>query len=85
MMLHGGAMIGGSAHPFHPFSMLPRQLVRHIGLARRVFSVEYRLSAAAPFESANPFPAALLDALAGYNYLVNVVGFTPSNIILAGM
>jgi hypothetical protein len=29
---------------------------------------------------ANPFPAALLDVLAGYNYLVNDVGFSPSDI-----
>ncbi|KLO04953.1 hypothetical protein SCHPADRAFT_1003125 [Schizopora paradoxa] len=34
--------------------------------------------------SLNPFPAQLLDALAGYAYLVNIIGFSPSSIILVG-
>ncbi len=32
----------------------------------------------------NPFPAQLMDALAGYTYLVHTVGFPPSSIILTG-
>ncbi len=32
----------------------------------------------------NPFPAALLDALAGYAYLIDEVGFEPADIIVVG-
>ncbi|PCH43942.1 alpha/beta-hydrolase [Wolfiporia cocos MD-104 SS10] len=32
----------------------------------------------------NPFPTALIDAIAGYNYLINEVGFSPERIILLG-
>ncbi|KAJ3724596.1 Alpha/Beta hydrolase protein [Lentinula raphanica] len=45
----------------------------------RAFAIEYRLS----YNASNPFPAALVDALAGYNYLVNL-GFNPANIIIQG-
>lgn len=51
----------------------------HRGLA-----VEYRLSSAAPFKIANPFPAAILDAVAGYNHLITVAGFLPENVIISG-
>ena len=43
-----------------------------------------RLTATAPLPGQSPFPAALLDALAGYNYLVNEIGYSPSNTILVG-
>lgn len=45
---------------------------------QRVFSIEYR------FATSDPFPSQLIDALSGYEYLVNEVGFSPSNIILLG-
>ncbi|EKM52018.1 uncharacterized protein PHACADRAFT_199520 [Phanerochaete carnosa HHB-10118-sp] len=32
----------------------------------------------------NGFPAALIDAIAGYNFLVNVLKFEPRNVILSG-
>jgi acetyl esterase/lipase len=50
----------------------------------RAFSLSYRLSSSYPFEPTNPFPAALLDALAGYRYLTQTIGFSPDNIILSG-
>ena len=56
----------------------------HLGPDLRVFSLEYRISSAAPFNPANPFPAALLDAIAGYKYLVEDIGFDPRHIILSG-
>ncbi|CAE6380545.1 unnamed protein product, partial [Rhizoctonia solani] len=31
-----------------------------------------------------PFPTAVIDALSGYNYLINTLGFKPQNIIIAG-
>jgi acetyl esterase/lipase len=51
---------------------------------RRVFSVEYRLAIGPPGQPPAPFPAALLDALAGYDYLVNTVGFAPEDVIVDG-
>ena len=50
----------------------------------RLFALEYRNSSSAPFHVANPFPAALIDAITGYNYLVSEVGFEPKNIIIIG-
>ncbi|KAF8893844.1 Alpha/Beta hydrolase protein [Infundibulicybe gibba] len=83
-MLHGGAYIRLSAHPKDPTAAITRGLLDYTGSVHRTFSVEYRLSSSKPYPAANPFPAALLDALAGYNYLVNNMGFSPSNIIING-
>ena len=75
----------GSAHPSNPNTKaLIDGLVQHLPMTPRVFSPEYRLTSAPPFAPANPFPAALLDALAGYRYLVQDLGFSPSNIIISG-
>ncbi|KZV84715.1 alpha/beta-hydrolase [Exidia glandulosa HHB12029] len=54
------------------------------GFLARAVNLEYRLSSAAPYAAANPFPTALLDALAGYRYLVHGLGFSPKNIIIEG-
>ncbi|KAI8996276.1 Alpha/Beta hydrolase protein [Trametes punicea] len=43
-----------------------------------------RVAAGSPFMPANPFPSSLLDAITGYRYLVEDVGFDPRRIILAG-
>jgi acetyl esterase/lipase len=51
---------------------------------RRVFSVEYRLAIGPPGQPPAPFPAALIDALAGYDYLVNTVGFAPEDVVVDG-
>ncbi|KAG5648519.1 hypothetical protein DXG03_003130 [Asterophora parasitica] len=82
--LHGGAYIRLSAHPSDVTAAIVRGVLKHVHSIQRSFSLEYRLSSTKPFEVANSFPAALLDALAGYNYLVNVVGFAPEDIIIAG-
>ncbi|GLB37506.1 putative steryl acetyl hydrolase [Lyophyllum shimeji] len=82
--LHGGAYIRLSAHPSDVTANIPRGIVEHVASIQRAFSLEYRLSSHKPFTVAHPFPAALLDALAGYSYLINVVGFAPADIILAG-
>lgn len=50
----------------------------------RAFNLEYRRSTSDPYPESFPFPAALLDAVAGYNYLVNTVGFEPANIVVVG-
>ncbi|KAF8806420.1 alpha/beta-hydrolase [Phlegmacium glaucopus] len=82
--LHGGAYVHQSAHPTDPTAVIVRVLLKHVESVTRVFSLEYRLATGKPFELAHPFPTQLLDALAGYNYLVNVVGFSPNDIIIAG-
>ncbi|KAK2462087.1 hypothetical protein APHAL10511_006550 [Amanita phalloides] len=82
--LHGGAYVRCSAHPSDKTTNITRGLLECADLVRRTFSVEYRLSSTDPFPVANPFPAALIDALAGYNYLVNVVGLSPADIIVVG-
>jgi len=84
LVLHGGAYIRLSAHPSDPTAEIARGLLKSVDSVRRVLSVEYRLSSHKPFQVANPFPAALLDALAGYIYLVHEVGFAPSDIIIEG-
>ncbi|KAF7782619.1 CAZyme family CE10 [Agaricus bisporus var. burnettii] len=84
LTLHGGGYTQLSAHPNDVSAAIPRGLLKHVKSVNRLLSLEYRLSSAEPFSVAHPFPTALLDALAGYVYLVNVVGFSPSNIIIEG-
>ena len=61
--------------------------LEHFGSNLRIFTLEYRLSSAKPFKQANPFPASLMDAVAGYRYLVHDLGFdlivTPLTGLLA--
>lgn len=71
-------------HPSSPPASIGRGLLKHAGSIQRAFSLEYRLSRGAPYEARNSFPAALLDALACYQYLVKTVGFAPEDIILEG-
>jgi hypothetical protein len=53
--------------------------------SRRPWSnLDYRLSRSDPYPDRFPFPAALLDAIAVYSYLVNVVGFEAANVTVAG-
>jgi acetyl esterase/lipase len=82
--MHGGGFVRFSAHPSDPTSLIPKMMVKNIRSIKRCFSVEYRLSISGPEVPANPFPAAIIDALAGYNYLVNKMGFSSSNIIMCG-
>jgi len=83
--LHGGGYVGLSAHPSGSTASIPRGILELTEPIHRTFSIEYRLSSTEPQDRvANPFPAAFLDALAGYNYLVNVVGYSPSDIIVCG-
>jgi len=82
--LHGGAYTFLTAHPNAVTSVIARGILQHCKSIQRAFSIEYRLSSTVPFPKSNPFPAALLDALAGYDYLINNVGFDPSDIVIAG-
>jgi len=84
LALHGGGYVRLSAHPSDPTAEIARGLVKNVDSVRRVLSVEYRLSSHKLLHVVHPFPAALLDALAGYIYLVHEVGFAPSDIIIEG-
>lgn len=82
--LHGGAYVRLSAHPSDMTANIAKGFLQYAPNVTRVFSIEYRLSVGKPHKPANPFPAALLDALAGYSYLINVLGFSPSDVIIEG-
>ncbi|KAG7098679.1 hypothetical protein E1B28_000593 [Marasmius oreades] len=83
--LHGGSYIQCSAHPSGVNSTLAHALLSKTNSnITTVFAIEYRLSATHPLIPSNPFPAALVDAIAGYNYLVSTLGVPSSNIIIEG-
>ena len=84
MHLHGGGYKIFSAHPSSLPSNIPRSILEHAQTIKRTFNVEYRLTKPPVTAPKNSFPAALLDAIAGYNYLVNEVGFAPEKIIVEG-
>ena len=86
-LCHGGGYTGETAHPEGMISRILKDFLKNSSSPsiRRTFAVEYRLSS--PGKSGEgsvfPFPAALLDALAGYLHLVKL-GFLEENIILVG-
>ncbi|KAJ7446150.1 Alpha/Beta hydrolase protein [Mycena galericulata] len=82
--LHGGAYTRLSAHPTDPTARIARGLLERVDSIHRTFTIEYRLSSTKPYPVAHPFPTALLDALTGYNYLVNTLRISPSDIIVEG-
>lgn len=82
--LHGGSYTQLSAHPADPTANVARGILSHTPCIARTFAIEYRLSSAAPYTEAHAFPAALLDALAGYVYLVERVGFLPEDVVVVG-
>ncbi|KDQ28795.1 hypothetical protein PLEOSDRAFT_156533 [Pleurotus ostreatus PC15] len=82
--LHGGGFVLGSAGPKGGSAYFCSEALKYAPHYTRVFQVEYRLSQGPPLEPSGAFPAALIDAMLGYDYLVNTVGFKPSNIMIAG-
>lgn len=83
VFFHGGELTGEPARGYANLVHLPYAVLSQCPSARRAFAVEYRFCNLSPVYS-NPFPAALLDAIAGYRYLVDDVGVDPANIILLG-
>ncbi|TCD71002.1 hypothetical protein EIP91_000500 [Steccherinum ochraceum] len=84
---HGGGYAMGTAGTQPSLVTSPYTVCipeRSPSIFQRSFGIEYRLSAALPLKPSNPYPAALLDAIAGYKYLVCDLGFEPKNIILCG-
>jgi acetyl esterase/lipase len=83
--LHGGGFVRLSASPNDMTSNIPKGILKHANTAlNRAFTLEYRLSKPRSRKPNNPFPAALIDAIAGYQHLVHTVGFAPENIIVEG-
>ncbi|GMK54222.1 hypothetical protein CspeluHIS016_0108080 [Cutaneotrichosporon spelunceum] len=74
MYIHGGAYILG--HPL--WTAFPHRLAAETG--RRVYAVQYRKT----LDDSTAFPGPLLDALAAWEYVTKVMGFSASQIILSG-
>ncbi|KAJ1308487.1 hypothetical protein OPQ81_004191 [Rhizoctonia solani] len=85
MHMHGGAFVMGTAHPEDLASNIPRGFLEYgHPTFTRTMSIEYRLCASDPYPANAPFPAALLDGLAGYLYLTCTLGFKPQNVFISG-
>ena len=82
--LHGGAYAICSGHPDDMSAAVVKGLLKYTTTVSRTLSLEYRLSKDPQNTPSNPFPAALIDAIAGYGYLIDVVGFSPEDIIVSG-
>ncbi|KAJ7472280.1 alpha/beta-hydrolase [Mycena galericulata] len=83
--LHGGGFVTGSGSPsFLPIALTIQGILEHAPQIPRAFALEYRLASGAPFPTRNPFPTALIDVIAGYNYLIHKIGFSPDNVIVSG-
>ena len=86
-LFHGGGYVVETAHPEGVVSGVLKDFLRNSSspLFRRTFAVEYRLSSPGGpgKDSIFPFPTALIDALAGYLYLLEL-GFSEKNIIIVG-
>ena len=86
-LCHGGGYAAETAHPKGVVGRIAKDFLRNSSNPSlcRTFAVEYHLSS--PGEPGNgsvfPFPAALVDALAGYLYLIKL-GFSEDNIIVVG-
>jgi acetyl esterase/lipase len=74
----------GDASPSGTGAVSCKDMLSHYPQFSRALDVEYRLSQAEPWPIENPFPAAVIDAIVAYNYLVNELGFKPSNILVMG-
>ncbi|KAI0642426.1 alpha/beta-hydrolase [Trametes meyenii] len=82
--MHGGAFYIGTANPSDVTANFTRGILSHSRSVERTFAVDYRLAASAPHPITNSFPAALLDTIAAYRYLVEDAEFEPQNIVVAG-
>ncbi|TNY17186.1 Alpha/Beta hydrolase protein [Rhodotorula diobovata] len=77
--IHGGAFLfdsGANSHEF--FLSVIKEIKDKHGLNASVFALDYRL----PPEYS--YPSQLIEALAGYHYLVNDVGVSESKIVVTG-
>lgn len=84
LYFHGGAFIFGSAHPHELHGTVIRDLVNSYSSFNRALAIEYRLTSGHLNNFTNSFPAAILDALAGYSHLITECGFSPEDIVIGG-
>ncbi|KAL5522376.1 hypothetical protein ACEPAG_8392 [Sanghuangporus baumii] len=82
--LHGGGYTMASAHPNHPCSNICHAFLDSCPSVKRTFNLEYRLTSIPPEPTRGQFPSALIDAISGYSYLINKLGFSSNQIIVAG-
>ena len=88
LSFHPGAYADLSAHPSSTGAATPLAIINGVSPTsgvRRALLVEYRKSQ--PPRNGKPgisFPAALIDAIAAYRYLVYDIGVPPQNIVLVG-
>ncbi|GJF00509.1 alpha/beta hydrolase [Phanerochaete sordida] len=80
--LHGGGYFMGDSSG--PSAWFCSKWLEESPAFGRTFQLDYRLATADPLPRTNNFPAALLDAVAGYHHLVNVLGFAPRDVLFAG-
>ena len=84
LYLHAGGYTADTAHPSGiDIATVPAFLSVSKNV-QRILALEYRLSSADPYPVVNPFPAALLDAIAAYNYLLNDIGFKSEKVVIMG-
>lgn len=74
LQLHGGGYIGPMKNIYRRFAVRYGKL----SYGADVLSVDYRVA------PEHPFPAALMDAAAGYRWLVEEKGYEPGKIVIAG-
>ncbi|CCL98360.1 uncharacterized protein FIBRA_00355 [Fibroporia radiculosa] len=89
LFFHSGEFSGSTPTPspsqeqLRHLTCVPRAILAQIPTARRALAVEYRLCELTPVYR-DPFPAALLDALAAYAHLLSATGVSPQNVVLVG-
>lgn len=85
--MHGGAYWMGTAQEKSVCAAFCRDILTRLkgdaNAPHRAFLVEYRLARHSDYEHGS-YPAALIDAVVAYLYLVRKCGFRPENIVLSG-
>ncbi|KZV89924.1 alpha/beta-hydrolase [Exidia glandulosa HHB12029] len=87
LYLHGGGYVMGSAAKDSATASATFSILKACSSSNfsRTLAVEYRISGGLPLleTNCNPFPAALLDAISAYSYLLKL-GFAPHDIVVYG-
>lgn len=74
----------GNASPKGISALICAAMLRNFHGFHRAFQIEHRKARGPPLPQENAFPSAIIDVLAGYEYLVKDLGFKPENILLTG-
>jgi len=74
LQLHGGGYIGPMKNIYRRFAVRYSK----VSYGGDVLTLDYRVA------PENPYPAALEDAVAAYEWLVKEKGYSPENIVVAG-